>query len=75
MKNDYVTLFNERKWKEAFDALPLSASKIVKLDKPGDLQTIRVRASEFNRDSETKKIVINLDNSENAVTVKATRKE
>ena len=73
MKKDYVTLFNERKWKDAFEAMPLSAQKAVKVS-PGDVQTIRVRASEFNKESETRRVSVSADYSESIVMVKVTKK-
>lgn len=73
MKKDYVTLFNERKWKDAFEAMPLSAKKAVKVS-PGDVQTIRVRASEFNKESETRRVSVSVDYSESIVMVKVTKK-
>lgn len=73
MKKDYVTLFNERKWKDAFEAMPLSAQKAVKVS-PGDVQTIRVRASEFNKESETRRVSVSVDYSESIVMVKVMKK-
>lgn len=73
MKKDYVTLFNERKWKDAFEAMPLSAQKAVKVS-PGDVQTIRVRASEFNKESETRRVSVSVDYSESIVMVKVAKK-
>lgn len=73
MKKDYVTLFNERKWKDAFEAMPLSAQKAVKVS-PGDVQTIRVRASEFNKESETRRISVSVDYDESTVMIRAYRK-
>lgn len=74
MKKDYVTLFNERKWKDAFEAMPLSAQKAVRVS-PGDVQTIRVRASEFNKESETRRVSVSVDYSEGIVMVKVSRKD
>lgn len=74
MKNDYVNLFAERKWKEAFVALPIGIQKAVKVQTPGDLQTIRVRASEFNKESESKRITVSVDYAENIAMVKAVKK-
>ena len=74
MKKDYVTLFNERKWKDAFEAMPLTAQKAIKVS-PGDVQTIRVRASEFNKESETKRVSVSVDYNECIVMVKVTRKD
>jgi len=73
MKKDYVTLFNERKWKDAFEAMPLTAQKAVKVS-PGDVQTIRVRASEFNKESETRRVSISVDYAESIVMVKVSKK-
>lgn len=74
MKKDYVTLFNERKWKDAFEAMPLSAQKAVRVS-PGDVQTIRVRASEFNKESETRRVSVSVDYNEGIVMVKVSRKD
>jgi len=52
MKVNYIELFKERKWKEALDAMPVGSPRIVPVDSARDLQILRVRASEFNRDSE-----------------------
>ncbi|MBR6305739.1 MAG: hypothetical protein IKR38_03030 [Bacteroidales bacterium] len=73
MKKDYVTLFNERKWKDAFEAMPLNVQKAVKVS-PGDVQTIRVRASEFNKESETRRVSVSVDYSESIVMVKVMKK-
>jgi hypothetical protein len=52
MKNEYLELFKERKWKEALDAMPLGSPKIVPISSTRDLQILRVRASEFNKETE-----------------------
>lgn len=75
MSKDYVSLFAERKWKDAFALMPLNVQKAVKVQSPSDLVTIRVRASEFNKDSDTRRISISVDYNENIAMVKATKKE
>ena len=60
MKANYIDLFKERKWKEALDAMPVGAPRIVPIDSARDLQTLRVRASEFNRNSD-KTVSISVD--------------
>lgn len=52
MKTNYIDLFKERKWKEALDAMPVGGPRIVPVNSARDLQILRVRASEFNKDSE-----------------------
>jgi len=52
MKASYIDLFKERKWKEALDAMPVGGPRIVPVNSARDLQILRVRASEFNKDSE-----------------------
>jgi len=52
MKEDYIELFKQRKWKEALDSIPVGRSRIIPVETARDLQTLRVRASEFNRDSD-----------------------
>lgn len=62
MKANYIDLFKERKWKEALDAMPVGAPRIVPIDSARDLQILRVRASEFNRDSEkTASVTVDYD--------------
>lgn len=61
MKNEFVNLFADRKWKLAFDAMPLNIPKVVSVESRGDLLTMRVRASEFNRENETKRVSVSLD--------------
>lgn len=51
MKSEYQELFKERKWKLALDAMPLNIPKVVVVENAGDLLTLRVRASEFSRES------------------------
>lgn len=74
MTKDYVTLFAERKWKDAFEAMPLGIQKAVKVASPGDLQTIRVRASEFNRENETKRVSVSADYDEGIAMIKVAKK-
>jgi hypothetical protein len=61
MKNEFVNLFADRKWKLAFDAMPLNIPKVVSVESCGDLLTMRVRASEFNKENETKRVSVSLD--------------
>lgn len=61
MKNEFVNLFADRKWKLAFDAMPLNIPKVVSVESRGDLLTMRVRASEFNKENETKRVSVSLD--------------
>ena len=74
MKKEYIELLNERKWKAAFDAMPLGVSKIVIVQAKSDLRTIPVRASEFNRDSETKRVSVSVDLDQQAVTITVNKK-
>ena len=74
MTKDYVTLFAERKWKDAFDAMPFNLQKAVKVQSPGDLQTIRVRASEYNKESEIKRVSVSADYDEGIAMIKVTKK-
>lgn len=60
MKNEYQELFKERKWKLALDAMPLNIPKVVVVDNAGDLLTLRVRASEFNREG-NKRASVSID--------------
>lgn len=75
MKKEYIELLNERKWKAAFDAMPLGVAKIVVVQAKSDLRTIPVRASEFNRDSETKRVSVSVDLDQQAVTITVNKKE
>lgn len=75
MKKEYIELLNERKWKAAFDAMPLGVAKIVVVQVKSDLRTIPVRASEFNRDSETKRVSVSVDLDQQAVTITVNKKE
>ena len=52
MTKEYIELFKERKWKEALDAMPVGGPRIVPVSSARDLQILRVRASEFNKDSD-----------------------
>ena len=52
MKNEYLELFKERKWKEALDAMPLGSPKIIPISSARDLQILRVRASDFNKETD-----------------------
>lgn len=74
MSKEYITLFNERKWKAAFDAMPLGVSKIVPVNSASDLPIIRTRASEFNKENETKRVSVSIDYDQKAATVTVNRK-
>ena len=74
MKNDYVTLFAERKWKDAFARMPLNIPKIVEVQSLSDLQTIRVRASEYTKESEGRKVSVSLDFDKRVAIVTVTKK-
>lgn len=74
MKKEYIDLLNKRKWKAAFDAMPLGVTKVVIVQALSDLRTIPVRASEFNRDSETKRVSVSVDFDQKAVTITVNKK-
>jgi hypothetical protein len=74
MKTEYIELFAERKWKRAFDAMPLNIPKVVHVNSLSDLPTIRVRASEFTKDSETKRVSVSLDYDNKQAIVTVTKK-
>ena len=74
MGKDYVTLFEQRKWKDAFASMPIGIQKAIKVQSPSDFQTIRVRASEFNKVSEAKRVSISVDYDENIAMIKTSKK-
>lgn len=74
MEKNYIDLFKERKWYDAFDSLPLNLPKVVDVA-PEDYVVIRVRASDFNKANETKRVSISIDYKANTVIVTATKKQ
>ena len=74
MKKEYIDLFADRKWKLAFDAMPLNIPKVVSVESVGDLPTIRVRASEFSKESETKRVSVSLDYDNKQAIITVTKK-
>ena len=74
MEKNYIELFKDRKWYEAFDAVPLNKTKIIELD-PKDFVIIRVRASDYNSKNEAKQISITIDYETHLVAITAKRKE
>ena len=74
MKNEYQELFKERKWKLALDAMPLNIPKVVVVDNPGDLLTLRVRASEFSREG-NKQVSVSIDFEAKQAIVTVTKKQ
>lgn len=67
-------LFKIRKWKPAFSVMPLDTEYVVKVENPGELLTIRTRASEFTRESEDKKVSVSLNFDEKKATIIVTNK-
>ena len=74
MKNEYQELFKERKWKRALEAMPLNIPKVVAVDNPGDLLTLRVRASEFSREG-NKQASVSIDLEAKQAIVTVTKKQ
>lgn len=74
MTREYVDLFKERKWKRALDAMPLNIPKAVQVENAGDLLILRTRASEFSKESEDKKVSVNIDLDEKTAIVTVTKK-
>lgn len=75
MNKSYIELFAERKWKLAFDAMPLNIPKVVKVESLSDLPTIRVRASEFTKENDKKRVSVSLDYDNKHAIVTVTKKE
>ena len=73
MSTEYITLFKERKWKLALDAMPLNIPKVVVVENAGDLLTLRTRASEFSKDG-TKRASVSLDFENKQAIVTVTKK-
>jgi hypothetical protein len=74
MKNEYIELFKERKWKKALDAMPLNIPKVVVVENVGDLLTLRTRASEFSKEG-NKQVSVNLDFEAKQAIVTVTKKQ
>ncbi len=74
MKKEYFDLFAERKWKLAFDAMPLNIPKAVSVESLSDLPIIRVRASEFNKENDAKRVSVSVDYVSKQAIVKVTKK-
>ena len=71
MTKDYSNLFKERKWKLAFAGMPLNIPKAIQLESANDLNIIRVRASEFSKESDrTVSVSADYDLKQAIVTVK-----
>ena len=71
MKESYIDLFRERKWKAAFAAMPLNIPKAINLESANDLNIIRVRACEFSKGSDrTVSVSADYDLKQAIVTVK-----
>lgn len=73
MKNEYIELFKERKWKEALGAMPLNIPKVITLDSVNDLFILRVRASEYGREN-NRKVSVNLDFDEKQAIVTVSKR-
>jgi len=73
MTKEYIDLFRERKWKLALDAMPLNIPKVVQVENPGDLLTLRTRASEFSKEG-NKKVSVSLDFDQKQAIVTVTKK-
>lgn len=69
---NYVELFKEKKWFEAFDAIPLNKTRIVELA-PEDFMTIRVRATDYNKSHDNKRISISIDYTTHLAAISAKR--
>ena len=74
MKDEYQDLFKTRKWKLALSFLPLDTPTTIRVKKVGDLMTLRVRASEFSKESEDRKVSVNVDYESKSATITVTRK-
>lgn len=74
MNTEYIQLFKERRWLDAFDSLPLNLPKVVDVA-PEDYVVIRVRASDFNRINETKRVSVSIDYKAKTVIVTASKKQ
>ena len=71
MKQNYIDLFAERKWKAAFAAMPLNIPKAITVGSANDLNIVRVRASEFSRETDKSvSVSVDYDLKQAIVTVK-----
>lgn len=61
MQANYIDLFKERKWKDALDAMPVGVPRIVPVASARELQILRVRASDFNKESKDKTASVSVD--------------
>ena len=73
MKNEYIDLFKERKWKEALAAMPLNMPKVITLESVNDLMILRVRASEYGKEND-RKVSVNADFDEKQAIVTVSKK-
>lgn len=73
MKNEYIDLFKERKWKEALGAMPLNIPKVIFVESAKDLQILRVRASEFNKEG-GKRASVSIDYDAKQAIITVTKK-
>lgn len=71
----YQQLFKTRKWKLALAFLPLDTPIEVKVKKVGDLLTLRARASEYSKESEDRKVSVNLNFENTSAIVTVTKKD
>lgn len=71
MKQNYIDLFAERKWKAAFAAMPLNIPKVITLGSANDINIVRSRAGEFTRETDkTVSVSADFDLKQVIVTVK-----
>lgn len=71
MKNEYIDLFKERKWKEALGAMPLNIPKVITVESANDLNILRVRATDFGKENNRKvSVSLNYDKKQAIVTVR-----
>lgn len=73
MEKEYDELFESRDWKNAFDALPINMPKLIPV-KPEDYPVVRVRATEYNKSNEKRRISISIDYKRNQVIATALKK-
>lgn len=73
MKNEYIDLFKERKWKEALAAMPLNIPRVITLESVNDLMILRVRASEYGKEND-RKVSVNVDFDEKQAIVTVSKK-
>jgi len=71
MKQDYIDLFAERKWKAAFAAMPLNIPKAITVGSANDLNIIRSRASEYNKEGDRSvSVSVDFDAKQAIITVR-----